>query len=58
MGARLYHCISNWDQYFPPNGDLLSVLCIWEGGLAILGGVITGGIVAYYYLVRHRKIRL
>ena len=58
IGARLYHCISNWDQYFPPNGDLLSVLRIWEGGLAIIGGVLAGALSTYIFLKYFRHARL
>lgn len=58
VGARLYHCVSNWDQYFPPNGDISSVLRIWEGGLAIFGGVSAGALTAFLYLKYKRNMRL
>ena len=35
--ARAYYCAFSWDTY---RDDLISVLYIWEGGLAIYGGVI------------------
>ena len=35
--ARLYYCIFSWDSY---KDDLISILFLWEGGLAIYGGVI------------------
>lgn len=35
--ARLYYCIFEWDNYA---SDPISILYIWEGGLAIYGGVI------------------
>lgn len=38
IGARILFVLSNWSSY---SSDLLSVLYIWEGGLAILGGFIT-----------------
>ncbi len=37
VGARLYYCVFNWRLYA---GNPVSVLFIWEGGLAIYGGVI------------------
>lgn len=44
IGARLYYVISKWDYY----GEHLSEIPkIWEGGLAIYGGLIAGIIVAY-----------
>lgn len=38
IGARILFVLTNWSSY---SNDLLSVLYIWEGGLAILGGFIT-----------------
>ena len=35
--ARLYYCVFKWDIY---KANPLSMLYIWEGGLAIYGGVI------------------
>ena len=35
--ARLYYCIFQWDSY---KTSPISILYIWEGGLAIYGGVI------------------
>ena len=37
--ARLYYCIFYWELYAD---DPISILYIWEGGLAIYGGVIAG----------------
>ena len=44
--ARLYYCIFSWEHYA---ADPISILHIWEGGLAIYGGVIGAavGIVVY-----------
>lgn len=39
--ARAYYCIFYWEQYA---ANPISVLYIWEGGLAIYGGIIGGGI--------------
>lgn len=67
VGARLYYVI------FPPKGvtylvtdggfwhnvgqTLLNVVSVWEGGLAIFGGLIAGFIVTFL-VARHKKIRL
>ena len=44
--ARLYYCAFSWDSY---KDNLWSILRIWEGGLAIYGGVIGAalGIAVY-----------
>ena len=44
--ARLYYCIFSWDQYA---ADPISILYIWQGGLAIYGGVLgaTAGIILF-----------
>ena len=38
-GARLYYVIFNFDLY---KGDLLGIFKVWNGGLAIHGGIIAG----------------
>lgn len=43
IGARLYYVIFEWDNY---KNDLLSILNIRNGGLAIYGGLIAGFIAA------------
>ncbi|MBE6804511.1 MAG: prolipoprotein diacylglyceryl transferase [Ruminococcaceae bacterium] len=48
IGARLYYVIFQWDNY---KGDLLSIFKIWEGGLAIYGGII-GGLLAAYFVCK------
>ncbi len=52
VGARLYYVIFQWDYY---KNDLLSVFKIWEGGLAIYGGII-GGIIAAYFVCKKTKL--
>lgn len=46
IGARLYYVVFNWSLY---QTDPLSIFKIWEGGLAIHGGLLFGflSIVAY-----------
>ena len=52
--ARLYYCIFSWDQYA---SDPISVLYIWEGGLAIYGGVL-GAAIGVTVFCRAKKIKL
>ena len=42
VGARIYYVVFSWDQF---RNDFLSVFRIWEGGIAIYGGIIAGLIV-------------
>ena len=46
IGARLYYVIFSWD-YYAANPD--KIFAIWEGGLAIHGGVIAGILVVVLY---------
>ena len=50
--ARLYYCIFYWELYAD---DPISILYIWQGGLAIYGGII-GGAAAIVLCARHKKI--
>ena len=52
IGARLYYVIFQWDIFAP---DPLSILRLWEGGLAIYGGVI-GGLLGVLLFAKHRRI--
>jgi phosphatidylglycerol---prolipoprotein diacylglyceryl transferase len=52
VGARLYYVIFQWSLY---KSNILSAFAIWEGGLAIHGGII-GGVLALYFYARHKKI--
>ena len=55
IGARLFHVIDHWPEAFAANP--VRVLYIWEGGLAIWGGMI-GGLAAILVLVRRRGWKL
>jgi phosphatidylglycerol:prolipoprotein diacylglycerol transferase len=46
LGARLYYVLFNWDYYA---ANLSKVFAIWEGGLAIHGGLIAGGLATLLY---------
>jgi len=45
-GARLYYVAFNWDYYSVRSAKILA---LWEGGLAIHGGLIAGTIAAVVY---------
>ena len=48
--ARLYYCIFSWAEYA---ANPIKILYIWEGGLAIYGGVIGAAIgIVVYCLIR------
>lgn len=47
IGARLYHVVTTPRGYFGAGGDPWAVLRIWEGGLAIWGGVAFGALGAF-----------
>ena len=51
LGARLYYVIFNFNLY---QNDLLSIFKIWEGGLAIHGGIIAGLIVIALYSKKYK----
>ena len=50
IGARLYYVTFNFSHF---ENDILSIFRIWEGGLAIHGGIIFGGITAFIYTKKH-----
>lgn len=54
IGARIYYVIFNLDYYTANPSDILK---IWEGGLAIHGGIISGIIYLIIYC-RCKKIKL
>lgn len=51
VGARLYYVIFEWNVY---KNNLISIFQIWNGGLAIHGGVIAGLIFTYFYTKKHQ----
>jgi len=54
VGARLYYCVFNWRLYA---ANPVSILFIWEGGLAIYGGVI-GALLGAGIYARYSKTPL
>ena len=51
--ARLYYCIFQWDSY---KANPIRILYIWEGGLAIYGGVI-GAALGVIVFCKFKKIK-
>ena len=52
IGARAYYVIFEWDYY---SQHLDEIIAIWNGGLAIYGGII-GGIIAGYITCKVEKL--
>lgn len=44
IGARIYHVLTHWGDYFGPGKNLLEVFAFWNGGIAIFGSLIGGAI--------------
>ncbi len=53
VGARLYYVIFSWKEY---QDNLLDIFRIWNGGLAIYGGLI-GAITVGYFICKWRKVK-
>lgn len=52
LGARLYYVAFEWDYY---SKHLDKIFNIWEGGMAIYGGII-GGLIAAYIVCKVEKL--
>ena len=52
IGARLYYVLFELDVYLQ---DPIRIFYIWEGGLAIYGGIIAG-VLTIYYMAQKEKI--
>ena len=52
LGARLYYVVFNFDAY---KNDLLSILKIWEGGIAIYGAILGGLTVIIYRSIKDKQ---
>ena len=51
IGARLYYVLFNLNYYLI---DKIEIIKIWNGGLAIHGGIITGVIFTYFFCKRKK----
>ncbi len=51
IGARIYYVLFSLDNYT----NFVDVFKIWEGGLALYGGLIGGGLGVLLYSVIHKK---
>ena len=47
VGARIWYVLSEWTYYF---NNPIEILKVWEGGLAIQGGVMLGAGVGIWYV--------
>ena len=52
--ARIYYCVFSWDEYA---ADPISVLYIWNGGIAIYGSVI-GAIIGMAVFAKVKKVKM
>ena len=46
VGARLYYVAFNWSQY---KNNLSEIIAVWNGGIAVYGGLIAGSVAGYFY---------
>lgn len=49
--ARLYYVLFNLDYY---SSHIVEIFEVWNGGLAIHGGIIGGGLFALFYCIKHK----
>jgi prolipoprotein diacylglyceryl transferase len=56
VGARIFHVLTHPSDYFGPGKDLIKVLYIWEGGIAIFGALI-GGAIGLWIVTRLNGLR-
>lgn len=54
IGARLYYCVFEYNAF---KDNLIDILKVWEGGLAIHGGIIFGLITVIIYCKKY-KVRV
>lgn len=54
IGARLYYVLFEWDYY---RNNLMDIFKVWEGGLAIHGGIFFGCMFVIWYSKR-KNVRL
>lgn len=52
LGARLYYVAFNGDWALYAKNPI-EIIAVWNGGIAIYGGLIAGALVLYYFTQRH-----
>ena len=52
--ARAYYCVFSWDEFA---GNPISVFYIWNGGIAIYGGVL-GAVLGMWIFSKWKKLKL
>lgn len=56
VGARIWYVIAEWNDKFAGQ-SFGKVFAIWEGGLAVQGGVLLGAVVGIaYMMIKHKDI--
>ena len=53
-GARLAYVLTNIPDFFGSGANPLEVFMVWHGGLSFHGGIICGGLAAYYFFKRYK----
>lgn len=56
VGSRVWHVATHPDDYFAPGIDPMTAFYVWEGGVAIFGGIL-GGALGVYLACRLAGIR-
>jgi prolipoprotein diacylglyceryl transferase len=56
IGARIYHVLTHYNDYFGPGKDPITALYVWEGGIAIFGAL-TGGAIGIFIMCRITGLR-
>lgn len=51
LGARIYYCLFNLDYY---KNNILEMFQVWNGGLAIHGGLIVGILFTIFYTKKYK----
>lgn len=51
IGARLYYVVFNWDFY---GHNFSEIYKTWNGGLAIHGGILLGGLTVFIYCKKYK----
>ncbi|MBU1149140.1 prolipoprotein diacylglyceryl transferase, partial [Patescibacteria group bacterium] len=52
IGARLFYVLNEWGEF---RNNLADIFKIWEGGMALYGGV-AGGSLAVWFFLRRKKL--